>query len=309
MKAPILVTGMHRSGTTWVGKTLAADPRQVGYISEPLNRLHRPGVMRAAVSYWYPYIHTGNERRFLRPVQEMLGFRYHLGREILSLRSRKDVGRMLRDAGIFVRARLFGARPLLKDPFAIFSLPWFAQRFHARIAVTVRHPAAVVSSLKRLQWRFEVEDLLAQPALMQGPLQPFRRELQAVVEEEADLITRGALLWKVVYAVVRGYREADTFPLQLVRHEELALAPMDGFRALYATMGLRYTPRVQAYIRQSTGAENPTEAGPENVFAVHLDSRASLKNWRKRLTPHEVRRIREITEPVASTYYADDDWH
>ena len=39
---PILVTGAHRSGTTWVGKMLAADA-DTGYISEPLNVLHRPG--------------------------------------------------------------------------------------------------------------------------------------------------------------------------------------------------------------------------------------------------------------------------
>ena len=51
--SPILVTGAHRSGTTWVGKILAADPRQAGYISEPLNVLHRPGVMRTPVHRWY----------------------------------------------------------------------------------------------------------------------------------------------------------------------------------------------------------------------------------------------------------------
>ncbi len=31
---PILVTGTHRSGTTWVGKMLAAGP-STAYISEP----------------------------------------------------------------------------------------------------------------------------------------------------------------------------------------------------------------------------------------------------------------------------------
>jgi LPS sulfotransferase NodH len=49
---PILVTGTHRSGTTWVGKMLAADS-STAYISEPLNVLHRPGVYRAKVKHWY----------------------------------------------------------------------------------------------------------------------------------------------------------------------------------------------------------------------------------------------------------------
>jgi LPS sulfotransferase NodH len=52
---PILVTGTHRSGTTWLGKMLAADA-STAYISEPLNVLHRPGVLRAEVRHWYQYI-------------------------------------------------------------------------------------------------------------------------------------------------------------------------------------------------------------------------------------------------------------
>ena len=46
MNNPILVTGSHRSGTTWVGKMLAADS-DTAYISEPLNVLHRLGIFRA----------------------------------------------------------------------------------------------------------------------------------------------------------------------------------------------------------------------------------------------------------------------
>ena len=40
---PILVTGSHRSGTTWVGKMLAATG-SVGYIHEPFNLKNRPGI-------------------------------------------------------------------------------------------------------------------------------------------------------------------------------------------------------------------------------------------------------------------------
>jgi hypothetical protein len=53
-QSPILVTGAHRTGTTWVGKMLAASP-QVAYISEPLNVWHRPGVLRAPC---FEMVHT-----------------------------------------------------------------------------------------------------------------------------------------------------------------------------------------------------------------------------------------------------------
>ena len=61
---PILVTGAHRSGTTWVGKMLAADA-DTAYISEPMNVLHRPGVFRAPVKYWYTFINHENAPEYL----------------------------------------------------------------------------------------------------------------------------------------------------------------------------------------------------------------------------------------------------
>ncbi|MEJ2758147.1 MAG: glycosyltransferase family 2 protein [Anaerolineales bacterium] len=57
---PILVTGVHRSSTTWVGKMLTANKQYV-YISEPLNVLHRRGIMRQPVDHWYTYINQANE--------------------------------------------------------------------------------------------------------------------------------------------------------------------------------------------------------------------------------------------------------
>jgi hypothetical protein len=154
--SPILVTGAHRSGTTWIGKMLALSP-EIGYISEPLNRWHRPGVMRAPVQYWYTYICADNEAEFLPALQETAQFNYHPWEEFRSLRSWKDALRMGRDGSIFLRGRVFHQRALLKDPFAVFSAPWFAQRLGSQVVISVRHPAAFVSSLVRLEcaigWR------------------------------------------------------------------------------------------------------------------------------------------------------------
>ena len=93
---PILVTGTHRSGTTWVGKMLAADSA-TAYISEPLNVLHRPGVFHTKVYHWYQYICADNEHEFLPAFHELLDFDYKLWDEIRSLRSWHDILRMGRD--------------------------------------------------------------------------------------------------------------------------------------------------------------------------------------------------------------------
>ena len=72
-RTPILVTGAHRTGTTWVGKMLAAS-RQAAYLSEPLNLWHRPGVLRTPLQHWYTYICAENEQAYLPGLQATLAF-------------------------------------------------------------------------------------------------------------------------------------------------------------------------------------------------------------------------------------------
>ncbi len=302
--APILVTGAHRSGTTWVGKMLAANPR-VAYISEPLNVWHRPGVLGAPVEKWYTYLCEENESAYLPAFRETLAFRYGWGREVRALRSRKDVLRMGRDWAIFLRGRLLRQRPLLKDPFAVFSLPWFAERLGCRVVVTVRHPAAFASSLKRLDWPFDFRDLLSQPLLMRDWLEEDRAAMEAMPAD--DIVGQAALLWRMIYRVVA--RTVELHPsLIIVRHEDLSRAPVPGYRALYEALGLPFTPQVEHTILNASSAENPTELSKKKVHAVKLDSRANLANWKKRLGADEIERIRQACGETADLFYSEEEW-
>jgi len=303
-KTPILVTGAHRTGTTWVGKMLAANP-QTAYISEPLNVLHRPGILRAPINYWYAYITKENEDKYLPAFQELLAFRYHLLDEIRSLRSRKDFFRMGRDAFIFFNARLRGQTPLIKDPFAAFSTLWFAERLNCKVAITVRHPAGFASSLKRLNWRFDFSDLLAQPALMRDHLESDRAEMESMRAD--DIIGQASLLWRMIYRVVASTRKLHP-DLIVVRHEDLSLDPVAGFRQLYESLGLDYTDKIQQVILNSSSSENPAELSRKKVHSVKLDSRANMDNWKKRLGADEIARIRKITGEAARIFYPEQEW-
>ena len=301
---PILVTGTHRSGTTWVGKMLAADP-SVAYISEPLNVLHRPGVFHAKVKYWYQYICEENEKEYLPAFEELLEFDYHLWDEIRSIRSRRDFLRMGRDFLIFYNGLMRGQRPLYKDPFAVFSTPWFAKRLNCKVVITVRHPAAFASSLKRLNWPFDFQDLLAQPLLMRDHLEIYREDIQSVKPD--DVIGQAALLWKLIYSVVHVTRKSNPDFL-IVRHEDLSLDPIPGYRALYGALGLEFTPRVERTILHASSSENPRELSRKKIYGIKLDSRANVDNWKKRLTAEEIEHVRRVTEEVSRLYYSDAEW-
>jgi hypothetical protein len=122
-----------------------------------------------------------------------------------------------------------------------------------------------------------------------------------------DVIGQAALLWKLIYRSVHAacQRNADFI---LVRHEDLSRDPVPGYRLLYSSLGLEFTPRVEKIILRSSSSENPVELSRKKVHGFKLDSRSNAGIWKKRLSSEEIDRIHEMTEDVSSLYYSDEEW-
>jgi hypothetical protein len=262
-------------------------------------------VFRAKVGHWYQYICEENEAEFLPAFHSLLEYDYHLWDEIKSIRSRKDFLRMGRDFMIFYNALERGQRALLKDPFAVFSVPWFARRLNCRIVITVRHPAAFASSLQRLGWTFDFRDLLDQPLLLRDHLSLFREPMLSIPAD--DVIGQASLLWKMIYSVVHTFSQMNSEWI-ILHHEDYSRDPVNRYRELYARLGLSFTKRVDKIIANSSSSENPAELSLKKTHSVKMDSAASIKNWRRRLSEVEIQRIRKMTEGVAELYYSSEDW-
>jgi len=276
-----------------------------GYLNEPFNLATSPGTIRVPVDHWYPYVTAENEGEIVGALEPLLRFEYPLVRELRRCRRYIELLHTLKMWRSFVRGR--GRRPLVKEPHAVFSAKWFAGRLGSDVVVTVRHPAAVVSSWKRLDWSFDFANLLAQPALVRDLLGPFRSDMERALEPSHDLVDRVALLWNVVYRTVAGYREV--FPdFHIVRQEDLSRNPMEGYRALYEALGLPLTREAGSAIAAASSAANPKGTTVERPHETSLDSRANLTSWRRRLTDGEVDRIRKATEETAALFYGGDEW-
>ncbi len=304
MSTPILVTGAHRSGTTWVGAMLALSPR-VGLIHEPFNPTTSPGVSGAPFERFFQYVCVENEGPFVSNMARTVRFSYDLRRQLPTIRSPKALGRTLRELASFTQSRVTHARPLLKDPIAVFSSEWIAERFGAQVLVVVRHPAAFVSSLTRLGWTHDFGSFLAQPLLMRDHLGPFEGEIRDFATHERDGLDQAILLWRVIYASVATFRERHpnwTF----VRHEDLSRDPPSGFASMYATFGLPFDEGIRRSIVEHTGEDNPDEL--RSSHDVRLNSRANVDSWRRRLSSAEIERVRTGVADIAPLFYDDEDW-
>jgi sulfotransferase family protein len=292
---------MPRSGTTWVGRMLVAGG-EAGYVNEPFNLALSPGTVRVPAGHWYEYVTEENEEDVLPVLEEALDFRYHLARELRQCRSRNDLLHTLKTWRSYVRSR--DLRPLVKEPHAVFSAAWFAQRLDSDIVVTVRQPVAVVSSWKRLGWSFDFANLLDQPALMRDWLRPFEGEMRAALAPSRTLVDRVALLWRVIYAVVADERFP---PGHVVRQEDLSRDPVGEYAKLYEALGLSFTSGAADAVTASSSSQNPKETRVENPHETRIDSRANLENWRHRLSDEEIARIRDVTAEIAAVYYPDPE--
>jgi sulfotransferase family protein len=300
---PILVTGAHRSGTTWVGKMLALAPG-VAYIHEPFSPRTAAGLSPARFDRYFTVVTSENEARYRPGLEQTIHFRYALGAQLRSLRGGRDLARIPRDLTRVEHARLSGARPLVKDPIALLSAEWLAETFGMDVVVLIRHPAAFAASLKRLGWKHSFATFI-QDGGVPEVLRPYEAEIREQAEQPGETLAQAALLWRVLYNAVDGYRERHP-GWSFLRHEDVSAEPVATFERLYAQFGLEFTPSVRQSIARASAPDNPAEL--PTPHAVELDSAASIGRWREDLTGEEVETLRDRTRDVWPRFYSDADW-
>ncbi len=308
----ILVTGLPRTGTSWVGKMLEASG-EVVYVNEPLNPSHppghSPGVLNAEVSHRFEYICADNDERWDRAFTDTLRLRYRLIAELRRNHDPYDLARTAKYFTSFTAGRARRRRALIDDPFAVLSAAWFAERLGCQVVACVRHPVGFVGSWQRLGWVADFRELLDQPLLMRDLLGSYADEMQALADSP-DRVARASLLWRMTYDVL-GKLAGELPRMQLTRYEDLATNPVTGFRALYDFCGLTWTDRVRRrVVAASTGRGGADKShvwslrgGPSRTAFQPMDSRAALALYRDRLGLREIDRVRELTTDISERWY------
>lgn len=278
----------------------------VGYVHEPFNVQKWPGWTPKRLPYWYLYVCEENEHEYAPLMEDVLRFRYPI-HTLAAARDLQAVVRMALDWPFSLLYRAQGLRPLVKDPIALMSAEWLAERFGMDVVVMIRHPAGFAGSLKRLDWRFEFRNWADQPLLLRDLIEPYEEQIRDYARRERDLIDQAVLMWNVTHHVIQGFREHHP-DWSFVRHEDLTEEPLKGFRSLFDRLDLEWDGVAEdAIVRHSTDrrrGEVPTYLHQ----TVRRDSRAARWTWRNRLSAEEQRRVREGTADVAGAFYSEEDW-
>jgi hypothetical protein len=205
-------------------------------------------------------------------------------------------------------------RTLIDDPYMVFAAEWLADRLDCRVVMLVRHPAGIVSSLKRIGagWADNLPDIAAQPELIGRYLRAYVDDIVRAAHEPLDPIEHGSLLWLLIHSAIA--QQLDRRPeFILVRYEDLAMDPANGFRELYERLDLAWTPRAEKTIREGSMAgpaarNNPWgRVGLGRTAYQPMDSKANAWAWRGRLAADEAAAVIAATRPVAERFYGADE--
>jgi Sulfotransferase domain len=306
--APLLVTGLPRSGTSWTGKMLEGSG-QVVYINEPMNTRRppgrSPGVLNAKVQHRFQYIDPADDAEWAAAFGDTLRLRFHPLAELRSVRHPYDLARGVKYATQFTVGALRHRRAMLDDPNALFSARWLTLRMGVQTLILVRDPVGLLGSWKALDWKVRLTHWQAQPALMRDVLAPWADQIQHAVDH-GDWIEQMCCLWNVAHEVIDRVRnEVDNVLIR--RYEDLASDPMQQFAGVYEWFGLDWSDDAQRVVREATSSSTSTKrgfswSGLSRTAYQRMDSRTAVAKAEQRLTPDEIERVRSLTGDVAARF-------
>jgi len=304
----ILVTGSHRSGTTWVGDIIS-NSDEVLYVHEPFNLANHSNDSKLPFKYWYAYVSKNRPKAYQDKVRKYLETFYefklsNLINEITNLRSRRSM-RWFWKGIIGVRLR---KRIVFKDPIAFMSAEWLARELPAQVVVLIRHPAAFVASLKVKGWTFDFKNFKQQKDLYNGYLENFQDEIDRYAQNPPDIIAQGILLWNIIHSIILTYKEKHGEEWCFIKHEELSRNPVTGFQKIFKYLDLGFTPEIKQEVIESTTSQVHDKYQGDVRKDLKRISKENIKSWKKRLTIEEIEIIKEGTRGICSKFYEEDDW-
>lgn len=290
---PIIVTGLHRTGTTALGKHINQSLNSI-YVWEPSNPLNKnfglPGFPASKPSGWYlsPTI--------ISDIDDYTAFLSTSTRCDLLIPSLCSSFKALTVANPLKLMRdlqpLFFSGPLLiKDPFVSFIVNQI-QDFSLHIFVTIRSPYSFIESLLSKHWYFDFKEFYGRQMTVDQEF-PYENYFRLSLSTRKNLIINAALLWKYFYDFISTIDTDNN--ITLVKQE--CLHEMATQRAILDTL-LHHNCVPRSKILKHIFAHANSFTGSTKGYNPAL----SLNRWQHSMTPDELNLILRIVQLTHNEY-------
>ena len=189
-------------------------------------------------------------------------------------------------------AVLPSTRNIIKDPFAMLSLPAVVRATGAATVLVYRHPGAALVSYRRMGWEPDLDEL-APIVVAHNAAHPdgTRVDEQPRPGEVSEPEAMGRF-WNALYGM--ALNDVGRVPgLLVVSHAELAAGGVPAARAIMAAVGLAWSSESAAELQQETGTVDATE-----LHNFQRNPSEVAESWRGQLQTGELEVIESITADV-----------
>jgi hypothetical protein len=305
----VILIGMPRSGTTWLGKIFDSHP-------DTLYR-HEPDSWEKLTDL--PIVaDPGNEERYgeaIRRFNEGVGamtapkvcakvpiFRksYLSSWRLIGYRLGADLARLAGACGVQApvvcapRKVPRNATLVWKSIESVGRLGLLMRSLDAHVIHLIRHPCGYVASVLRGEQQSRFEDNRGASedyGLLEQLLDTYHaRQMCLNSSNLRSLTPEERLAWRWTLFNDKAMREGHGDPRYAVlRYEDLCSNPCDAARHLIEFSGLAWRAETESFIQQSTSREDA------RYYGIFKDPVKAANSWRDTLTDHQQDRIRRVT--------------
>lgn len=299
----IIVSGMHRSGTTLLGELLCKLLNKK-MIYEPFNK--ELGVKN--VNQWY--FHTPdikNRYKYQETIDDFINLKSEfkttkidndsfikaVGRKIF--KSRGNI-----DYQIYKLQKLFikNQQMLIKDPFILLSLGYILKKYkNTKAVVCVRHPVSIYRSMLRMNWRFDFNEILCQEEFVNEYLNDFKDEMSNIKE----LYEEVGYLWKILYGYLLNIKKRiDNTQLYFLNWEEFSVNPENELAKLFEFLGEKCIKNENNFIEKYMFSER--DLNNKNQHNLYRNSKKLALSFKENLKKEELK-LMEICNDEFKSFY------
>lgn len=287
----LFLTGLPRSGTTWLASILGTH-KELNYIS---GEVFNPGTSHETFGLeglpWFlkeNQIDDKLKKDIPKALSLEVSIRFTINRLLILLKK----GNLNPKNYLRVLKHLYFAsnsKPIFtKDPIGFFMTKYIYQHYNARIIIVKRDPYRFAASMKRMNWFLNFNHL---------PLsykKKYQKEIESFKREKKDLVLNVIIWWLIFEDYTKSLITTGT-PFLEIRHEDVINDPEFEFNKILKYYGFAMDKQVKSKIDYYIALKGN---GNKIINETHQmnRSKSQIKNsWKNYLSDEEVDMIKKMT--------------
>ena len=310
----VLVVGLPRAGTTWVGQTLRRT-EGASFVGEPDNERKEPYALRGKRGLGrFPALKANDEAPEFAHLWDLAFEGRVSGKRYREMAARRLLARVTQTE---IRAALCGpnghrsarlrlvealapapgraqdaGNVVVKSVYAPLCLEWLNRRYEPRVVIVLRHPLNVISSWLALGYRDSRLD--ENSSVRRGFVEPLGLPLPG---RTASPLAR--VSWEVGLLTSALEDAATKHPGWLtVTHERLCEDALGEFERLSGRLGLNWAEPARRFVIDSNR--------PGSGYAPQRVAHEQPQRWRSRLSDEQVSEIASVLHGFPLRTWTDE---